>query len=235
MIGKIDNFELRCNSDDHDWSFSDDLVREQMPQLNGTDFMVAIVNVPLEDNWYSRRLGNNQVIFTFHEIKEILQRADIPLENVIYRLLNAYTFAYKRAGNRVPEFHEMDDFTHDETRGCLFDMNGLKEDLATSCHEPIICGECKERLRRDRVSNDEIKSAEKDIKKIQKELYYRILASVKRHPVKALIISSAFAFILGVAGSYAFEYLKIKEPAKQVLPSDSIGKPAILPEQKPST
>jgi hypothetical protein len=138
VIGKIDNHELRCNSDGFGWEFSDDLVREQMPKLNGADFMIAIVNVPLEDNWYSRRLGNNQVVFTFYEIKEILQSANIPLENVIYRLLNAYTFAYKRNENKIPEFHEMTDFTHDETRGCIFDMNGIKSDLVASCHNPII-------------------------------------------------------------------------------------------------
>ncbi len=243
VVGSIDNFSLRCNSDGDDWEFSDDLVRQQMPQLNNADFMIAIVNVPLEGNWYSRRLGNNQVVFTFYEIKEILQYANIPLENVICRLLNAYTFAYKRSGNKIPEFHEMHDFTHDETRGCLFDMNGLKADLVASCHKPIICGECKERLRRDRVSDNEIKSAEKDIKKIQKDLYFRILDNVKRHPILALFISSVFAFILGLAGSitgsYAFDYLQKDISTQRDITSGSNGKSTTqakkTPEQQPST
>lgn len=240
--GNFDNLALRCDSDRYDWEFSDDLVKKQMPKLNGADFMIAIVNVPLEDNWYSRRLGDNQIVFTFHEIKEILQSDNIPLENVIYRLLNAYTFAYKRSGNKVPEFDEMNDFTHDETRGCLFDMNGLKADLIASCHKPIICGECKERLRRDRVSDDEIKSAEKDINKIQKDLYYRILANVKRHPVFALVVSSVFAFTLGVAGSitgsYIFECLQKKEPVPQDINGSNEKTPTPVDktlEQPPST
>ncbi|MEI8667559.1 hypothetical protein P4S65_04045 [Pseudoalteromonas sp. B131b] len=229
VIGKIDNHELRCNSDGFDWEFSDDLVREQMPKLNGADFMIAIVNVPLEGSWYSRRLGNNQVVFTFYEIKEILQSANIPLENVIYRLLNAYTFAYKRNENKIPEFHEMTDFTHDETRGCIFDMNGIKSDLVASCHNPIICSECKEKLRRDRVSNDDIESAEKDIKKIRKDLYFRILEKVKRHPIWTLVLSSLFAFLLGVAGSitgsYVFEYLNSIESEPRDITSGPIGQP----------
>jgi len=216
VVGDVDNHALRCDSDIEDWAFSDQLIKNQMPKLNGADFMIGIVNTPLEDNWYSRRLGDNQVVFTFHEIKEILYFANIPLENVIYRLLNAYTFAYKRSGNKIPEFYEMTDFTHDETRGCLFDMNGLKADLVASCHKPIICVECKERLRRDRVSDNEIKSAEKDIKNIKKDLYYRILEHVKKHPISALILSSLFAFTLGVAGSiagsYSFEYLQKDTP-----------------------
>ena len=215
VVGDIDNHSLRCNSDIEDWGFSDQLIKNQMPKLNGEDFMIGIVNVPLEDNWYSRRLGDNQIVFTFHEIKEILNFSNIPLENVIYRLLNAYTFAYKRSGNKIPEFKEMTDFTHDETRGCLFDMNGLKADLVASCHKPIICGECKERLRRDRVSDNEIKSAEKDISEIKKDQYYRILDKVKKYPKSALVLSSLFAFTLGVAGSitgsYAFEALNKNE------------------------
>ena len=209
VVGSIDNLALRCNADGSQWEFSDDLVRKQMPpQPNGADFMIAIVNVPLENNWYSRRLGNNQIVFTFHEIKEILQQANIPLENVIYRLLYAYTFAYIRSGNQIPEFHEMTNFTHDEARGCLFDMNGIKTDLVASCHNPIICEQCKERLRRDQVAEDDIKSAEKEIKKIRKDLYFRILGSIKRHPIITLVISSIFAFTLSVAGSYTFESLQ---------------------------
>ncbi|EGQ7838618.1 hypothetical protein ACFM0N_003102 [Vibrio parahaemolyticus] len=220
--GEIERLALRCDSDGMSWEFSDDIVRKQLPELGDADFMIAIVNGPLEDNWYSRRLGGNKVAFTFHEIKGILQWANIPLENVIYRMLNAYTLAYKRAGNRIPDFEEMTDFTHDETRGCLFDMNGLKLDLVASCHKPIICSECQERLRRDRVPENVIKAVEKDIKKIRKDLYYRILDRVKRHPIFALFLSSLFALFLGItgsiAGSYAYEY--IKHPAEPAEPAE---------------
>lgn len=235
VVGNIDNLSLRCDSDGYGWEFSDDLVRKQMPEFNDADFMVAIVNVPLEDNWYSRRLGNNKIVFTFHEIKDILLQADIPLENVIYRLLNAYMFAYKRLGNRIPEFDEMQDFTHDETRGCLFDMNGIKTDLVVSCHEPIICDECQERLRRARVSDDEIKLAEKEIKKIRQDLYFRILGNVRRHPIIALVISSLFALSLGVvgsiSGSYAYEYLK-KENVGQLYSTTATNDEATVQTDK---
>ncbi|WP_251977752.1 hypothetical protein [Salinicola avicenniae] len=237
ITGNIDNHELRCDSDGTDWEFSDNLVINQIPKVNGADFMIAIVNVPLEANWYSRRLGNNQIAFTFYEIKEILNFSNIPLENVIHRLLIAYTFAYKRNNNKIPEFHEMTDFTHDETRGCIFDMNGIKSDLVASCHTPIICGECKEKLRRDRVSNNDIESAEKDIKKIQKDLYFRILEKVKRYPIWTLILSSLFALLLGIigsiAGSFIFDNLKSDESQQRYITDDPTGQPAATVEKTP--
>lgn len=207
VVEDIDNYSLSCDSDGYNWEFSDQLVKKQLPQQFNEDFMIAVVNVPIEDNWYSRRLGNNQVVFTFHEIKEILSYSNIPIENVIYRILYAYTLLYRRAGNRIPNFDEVTGYTHDETRGCLFDMNGIKADLIASCHEPIICDECQVKLSTERVSKSDIDLSKKEIKKIRKELYFRILSGVKKHPVWALFFSSLFAVSLGVTSSLIASYI----------------------------
>ncbi|MGY3858955.1 hypothetical protein [Aeromonas intestinalis] len=212
VVEDIDNYSLRCDSDGFDWEFSDSALKEQLPNQFNADFMIAIVNVPIEDNWYSRRLGNNQVVFTFHQVSDILEHYNIPLENVIYRLLYAYTLLYRRAGNRIPDFGEAASFTHDETRGCLFDMNGIKTDLIASCHKPQICDECQERLKQERVSKSDIESTQSDIKRIKKYLYYRIITHVKKHPIAALVLSSVFALALGITGSvigsFVYECLK---------------------------
>lgn len=124
--GAVENYSLTTDSDGHDWEFSDKNLEETLPEQFDADFLIAIVNVPLELNWYSRRLSNNRVVFTFHEIKDILDHYNIPLENVVYRLLYAYTLVFKRSGLKIPLDEEVTNFTHDETRGCLFDMNGNK-------------------------------------------------------------------------------------------------------------
>jgi hypothetical protein len=212
VFEEIDNYSLRCDSDGFDWEFSDSAVKGQLPDQFDADFMIAIVNVPIKDNRYSRRLGNNQVVFTFYQIKDILEHYNIPLENVVYRLLYAYTLLFRRAGNKIPDFGEALGYTHDETRGCLFDMNGIKTDLVASCHNPQICDECQERLKQERVSKSDIDNTQSDIQRIKKDLYFRIIDHVKKHPIAALAISSIFALMLGVTcsviGSYVFEYLK---------------------------
>lgn len=201
LVGEIDNFALRCDSDGYDWEFSDQLLREQLPINIECDFLLAIVNVPIEANWYSRRLGNNQIVFTFSQIREILAGENIPLENAILRVLYAYTLLYRRSGNKIPNFSEASSFTHDETRGCLFDMNGIKADLVESCNKPIVCSECEEKLIKDRLSIQTIKTVQKEIQKIRKQLYYRVFDFVKAKPVITLIISSIFAITLGATGS----------------------------------
>ncbi|WP_374555916.1 hypothetical protein [Aquitalea pelogenes] len=212
LVGGVDSFDLRCDSDGQDWEFSDQLLRDQLPVFTEADLLLAIVNVPIQDNWYCRRLGNNQVVFTFSQVRDFLAWENIPLENAILRILYAYALLYLRSGDRIPEFGEGPGFTHDETRGCLFDMNGIKSDLVESCNRPIVCGECEERLRNDRVSNQTIRAVQREASKIRKHLYYRAFDFIKAKPIIALIISSAFAIFLGVVGSLiaSFIYDSIK-------------------------
>jgi hypothetical protein len=223
LAGDIENFALRCDSDSEGWEFSDALLKQQLPNQFGANFLIAIVNVPIQDNWYSRRLGNNQIVFTFSQIKEFLACENIPLENAILRIIYAYSLLYRRSGNMIPDFGTARSFTHDETRGCLFDMNGIKSDLVESCDTPVVCDECQERLRNERVSTETIKTTQREIKKIRKTLYFRALDFVKRHPVAALFISSAFAIALGVASSLiaSFMYDGVKKQPSQGITSQS--------------
>ncbi len=219
IVGEIENFALRCDSDCPEWGYSDSLIKQQLPARFDADFLIAIVNVPIQDNWYSRRLGDNQIVFTFYETKDILEHNSIPIENVVYRMLYAYTLLYRRAGDKIPDFAEVPGFTHDETRGCLFDMNGIKTDLAASCDRPVICDDCREKLRQERVSNQLIDATKKDIGRIRKDLYFRAVDFVKKHPLWSLAMSSAFALALGISGSVAasFIYDGIKAPPQPQL------------------
>lgn len=211
IVGGIESYSLTCDSDGHDWEFTDQALEGVLPNKFDGDFLVAIVNVPIELNWYSRRLSANRVVFSFHEIREILLLANIPLENVIYRLLYAYTLLYKRNGGRIPESSEHTNFTHDETRGCLFDMNGIKRNVVLSCNGPVICPDCIERLRREKVSEETIAQCQSEVRRIRKAMFFRISDFVKKHPLWSLAISGVTAIILGaigsVLGSYVYEAL----------------------------
>lgn len=206
--GPIENYELRCDSDSFDWQFSDSLVKSQLPSSFKSDYLIAITNVPLEDNWYARRLGDNKIIFTFHQIKDILEHYNIPLENAIYRIMYSYTLLYKRSGDKIPSFAENPSFTHDETRGCLFDMNGIKMDIIASCNNPVICSECEERLKREKVSNHLINSTKREITRIRKDLYYRAVDFTKSKPIWALTLSSFFAITIGIITSSIYDAIK---------------------------
>ncbi|EJZ6658440.1 hypothetical protein OIN05_000504 [Salmonella enterica] len=197
----IDDYSLTCDSDIEDWAFSDRLMSEQLPEIKEHDFLIAITNVPLENNWYSRRLGNNRVLFTFHEIKDFLDYANIPLENAILRVLYAYSIAYLNNGSEIPGYDSVIGFTHDETKGCLFDMNGIKTDLIESCASPIVCRDCEHKFHGKNVPLNLIQGIRKEIKRIKKPLYYRWVDFVKSHPIISLVASMVSVIILGMISS----------------------------------
>lgn len=198
---EISNYALNIDSDGEDWQYSDQLLETVVPDKGDNDFLIAILNVPLQHNYYSRRLNHERVVFTFHEVKEFLFASNIPLENMLYRALYAYSFLYKRNGNRIPSSSEPTNFTHDETKGCIFDMNAAKWDIVSSLDEPIICSNCVSNLRNERVSEQMLRKAQKEIKKINKTLFYRIMSFIKIHPIVSIIISAISAIILGAVGS----------------------------------
>jgi hypothetical protein len=80
-------------------------------------------------------------------------------------------------------------------------MNGIKSDLVESCNKPVVCAACEEHLKNDRVSTQMIKTVQNEICKIRKSIYYQALDFIKVKPLVALMISSAFAILLGVIGS----------------------------------
>ncbi|MCY4559452.1 MAG: hypothetical protein OXF79_24395 [Chloroflexi bacterium] len=165
------------------------------------NFHVILVNVPLEHNWYVRRLTGNRVIFTFHEIADILRLHHIPLKNIVLRVLYAVTLVYRRYENRVPAATETTNYTHDETRGCLFDMNASKWDVIYSCHQPRICDACVTDLRRAQISNEQIGAVQGDIRHIKKPLFNKLTEFVRQHPILSFLISVVIALGVGTTGS----------------------------------
>jgi hypothetical protein len=207
IVGEIESYTLTKNSDGQNWEFYDSTFENEVPQNFSGDFHICVVNVPLEQNWYSRRLSHNRVVFTFYEIKEYLRYENIPIENVLLRIMNAYTLLYKRSGDSIPKTTDHTNYTHDETRGCLFDMNGFKHDIIFSCHNPILCPDCIQRLKNEKVSEETINKCRKDIEKIRKTLFYRMADFIKLHPICSLIISSGLAIVLGAIGSIFASYI----------------------------
>lgn len=195
------SYDLRVESDLYDWAYSDKQLATQIPCNHDSEILVVLTSVPLEENYYTRRLHDNIVIFTFYEIARYLKFENIPLENVIKRLLYSYSLVYLRNKRKIPSSCEISNFTHDDTRGCIYDMNGVKDDITSSCHKPIICDECCERLRKEQISNETLSTVKSELTKISKSRFYVISDLVKRYPIFSLIISSVWAVCLGVVGS----------------------------------
>ena len=204
----IESYDLTINSDIEDWAFSDQNIERYVPNKADSDLLIAITNVPLELNWYTRRLSGDRILFTYYEIKEILDASNIPLQNILFRLFYSYYFIYHRHNQRIPGADENTSFTHDESRGRLFDMNGLKQNVVHSLHRPILCDNCVGNMRGQRISLEQIEMAQKEIRRIKKDRFYQLQDFVKRSPIWALLLSTAGAIVLSLFTSWLYDTLK---------------------------
>jgi len=207
IVGTAESYALNRDADGPDWEYSDQAIEELLPTQFEGDFLIAITNVPLTDNYYARRLNGNRGVVSLNEVTDIMRAANIPIENAVLRLLYAATLVYKRFGNRIPRTGENAPYTHDETRGCLFDMNAYKPDLVASCDGPTVCSDCAAQLRNQRVPLETVEAVRQELKRVRKPLYYRLADWIRVHPILALIISGIVAVLLGTIGSLIASYI----------------------------
>lgn len=204
IVEPINSVSIVGNSDGPNWEFTDENIEDQLPERDESDVLLAITNVQIEANYFARRFSDNRVCMTYGNMTEILKFDNIPFENLLLRVLYSVSFVYKRYGNRIPEMSEFTNFTHDETRGCIFDMNGIKTDVVHSLSKPHLCSPCVTVLTTNpkyKIEIEIIHAVQKELKRIKKPLYYRLADFVKSNPIIALIISSFFGIILGTIGS----------------------------------
>jgi hypothetical protein len=206
IVGDIQHYQINEDSDLKDWMYSDNLISRLAPNRGTEDILLVLTNVPLERNWYVRRIGDNRAVMTMHEMREILNESNIPISNLVLRILYAYSLVFQRSGNQLQTTNEFS-YAHDVTKGCLFDMTGWKGDIKYSCHRPILCTSCSQRLRDERVSEETIACVLKEIRGIRKDLYYRLADWVKEKPILAIAISSAAAVLLGAIGSIVASWI----------------------------
>jgi hypothetical protein len=207
VSGEIENISFRASSDLKDWAYSDGLIRNNLPSFQ-ENILIAIANVPIDGDYYARRLGNNTAVFTFHDIKQYLTQENIPLENAFIRTIYYACLAYKLRGGRLLSNSESETLAHDETRACVFDMNGFKSDIVYSSNTPSLCSECEERLRSNQISTELINSINKELSKLKKLVYFRITEKIKTYPRCAFILSSIFAIGLSMLASYLYDKIK---------------------------
>lgn len=151
----IDYNTINNKSDISNWQYSDNALKDNLPPNNTDELVIAITNVPLERNYYTRILDNNIMCISYYEVADFLVNSNIKLENFIFRM-TYNSVLLKMAFNRTPTLKEALEVIHDDTRGCIFDMTGIKSEIVYSTIKPTICEACSALLKSKKVSTNKI-------------------------------------------------------------------------------
>jgi hypothetical protein len=197
----IESFQLNEDAAGDDWEFTDSQFERRLRRDPGCSFLIIFVKVKLENNWYLRRLSDNRIVSTFYEMDQIVRFHGLPLRNLALRVLYAAVLIYRRYGDRIPLASEKTNYAHDETRGCLFDMNASKMDVVYSLHRPCVCDHCCSQLKQAQVSNELLTVVQRELRRVQKPLIDRLVSFVREHTVWSIMLSIVSALVLGVMAS----------------------------------
>ena len=203
----IDQIQALPNTDGDDWSYSDTKLSELIVADTDYDFTIGIINARLEDNYYLRRLKDNVGVLSLYETAEILRFSNLAIESFTIKMIYEVCSIYHESNRAIPT--SATTLTHDETRSCLFDLCANKADIAFSTEHPIVCEPCRARIMRGQVPKEFLSNFEKELRKIRKPLYYRLVDFVKARPLTALAITLVTALLLNVLASFIYDGIKL--------------------------
>lgn len=207
---------INTRSDISNWGFSDKNLKAHLPSLKtvndsnktgrDADLVVYLTNIPLENNFFSRIISSNQVVVTVFEVKQSLNQAEIPLENYIIAMLYSYSLMFiSSKGNLSMEFETQ--LAHNDARGCIFNNCGHKEEVVETAITPELCDVCKGFFLQNSVPAYQIENINRELKGLNRSLYFRISHFIKRRPLLTLIISALTAIFLNVVSGIILNLL----------------------------
>lgn len=209
-IFEINNIEYNVplGKSGENWTYTDLILKDLISKIQSdADLIIGFIDYRIQENSFIRQVDENAGVASFYQTDQIFLRNNISLNNFVLLVLYTACVAYylKHSGNNV------DILYHDETRGCLFDMAGMKPDIILSAANMKLCSECEKNL--NKYLSDEYKyiisDLKKELKKIRKSLFYQVTDWVKEHIIISLIITSVFTILINLISNYIFYLIQI--------------------------
>lgn len=198
------------DADGHDWQYTNQQLLDLIRPDPDADVTVAIINAPLECNYYMRRISDKVGVLSLFEMADILHSSDFSIEHYIIRNIYEMIVIYASSGGLIPD--DAYSWAHHDVRGCLFDMNANKFDIVFSMHKPSLCESCRSRVKSKQVGAGFLINLENELRRIKKSLYFRVNDWIRANPFYALASAAVFSSFINIASSVIFEKLKSKFP-----------------------
>ena len=176
---------------------------ENIIQKNpNSNLTIGLIGEPLQEDYYLRPLKDETCVISLHEMGRMMQMHNFTIESYILRNVYRVVTAWVADGSVIIQSGRMQ--PHDFNK-CLFDYNWNKADILLSMDSPPVCQSCKEKLAKKALPNNFLPILDKDLSRIRKALYFRIIDWIKSHPLISVSLAVLGALLLNVAGNIIYE------------------------------
>lgn len=204
-IERINNLQYPQKDDGYlDIVYTKREIKSIMSNIEFDGICLAIMNYGFNDNFYMHRVGARKVCISVYGLEKILNKKTISIENFVIR--NIYeVFIFNELG--ILKDKDEDEFIHNDTRGCLFDMNGDKRDIVYNTEKPIICDECRGKISKSK-SKDFLDDIQKELFKIDKPLIKKIENFITKYPLFSVSITFISSILINIFSNWLWEIIK---------------------------
>lgn len=182
-------------------------IKKVMNDIQFDGLCIAIMNYGFDNNFYMHRVGNNKVCISIFELENILNEKKISIENFIIKNIYEIFIFYKIVKN-LTDNDEVYEFIHNDTRGCLFDLNGDKRDIIYNTEKPIICDECKGKISKKSIPTNFLEDIQKELLKIDKPSIKKIENFISKYPLFSVLVTFLFSTFINLFSNWLWEIIK---------------------------
>ena len=186
--------------------YMDSLLKKILKDMHKSDLTVAIIDHPLENNYYERSLGDNRYVLSLHETGNIILKHDFKIWQFIIQEFYYMSAVYYRTKGIIPAGD--DTFTHHDIRKCLFDFNDDKNNIVNSLGDVSICSICESAFDLTFVPDKFVKNIKKELCRLKKGYFFRVRDFIKERPIISLIIAIVFAIVINLLSNILYDLIK---------------------------
>ena len=168
------------------------------------DLIIGITDRKLDGDWFTQRITDKSFIISFFGFEDELRMSEIPLENFILRFIYPFCLIYLNNNNRIPEQEKT--LIHPDSQRCIFDFMKYKSDVMVTLIKPKISAHSKANFTVACPSGF-LENIEKELQKLNVNLFYRIKKWIKRKPILAILISGLFALIINIIAAFIYGFI----------------------------
>ena len=183
--------------------YSSDEVKSMLSNSRCDSLCIAIMDYKFNDNFYMHRVGKNKICISISGVEDILKRKNISLENFILKNIYEIVTLHTHFDKSLP--NEIYNFVHEDTRGCLFDLNGDTLDIIYNTEQPTICNECKSKLNQQK--NIDIDLLQDELNKIKKPWVLATELFIKKNPLFSIVVTILFTTSINILSNYIWSWI----------------------------
>jgi len=206
-IDRIDSLPNPQKNDGYyDVVYTKDEIKSIMENINFDGLCVAVMNYGFNDNFYMHRIDRNKVCISIFGLENILNKKNISIENFIIK--NTYEmFIFYTILRNLTDTNEVYQFVHNDTRGCLFDMNGDKRDIVYNTEKPKICDECRSKISRKPIPKNFLEDIQNELSNIDKPLIKKVENFIAKYPLFSVLMIFLFSTLINLFSSWLWDLI----------------------------